>query len=91
MSAIPAEQFAEILRVVRETVREEMRAEFEARREPKVDVPMIDVLVLDDGYVRLEGKEWAQIRSRIPLTDPIRLEKEARAFVARHPELPRIP
>ena len=33
MSAISADQFAEILRVVRETVREEMRAEFQGRRD----------------------------------------------------------
>lgn len=37
---IPSDQFAEILRVVRETVREEMRAEFDGRRAISV-VPML--------------------------------------------------
>lgn len=80
----------ESARQMRETVRAEIRAEFEGRRDAAPAVATRDAFMADDGLVWLEGPDWERVKRAYHTLDREALNEAARKFVEANPNLPRV-
>lgn len=83
-------QFDALLRAIRETVRAEIRAEFEGRRDAAPNVDTRDAFMTDEGLVWLEGPDWERVKRAYHVFDREALNEAARKFVEANPDLPKV-